>query len=303
MAKKEIQDTVIDKGYLNNPRLKKIGTDVNFTEEQVQEYLKCEADPVYFIEKYVKIINVDRGLIPFEMYDFQKRAIRTIHENRFVITKWPRQSGKSVTLISYFLYLILFNENINIAILANKGQLANELLGRLKLAYEHIPLWLQQGIKTWNVGDIEVENGSKVKAAATSSSAIRGLSYNIIMLDEFAHVPNHLAEEFFNSTYPTISSGTTTKVLMISTPKGMNMFYKLWTDAIEGNNQYVPLEAFWNDVPGRDEKFKQDTIRNTSQLQWDQEFACVKGDTEILIFDNIEKKEKKIKIEDLYENL
>jgi len=213
-------------------------------------------------------------LIPFDMYDFQKDLIKNFHEQRFNIAKLPRQTGKSTTVVSYLLHYALFNDNIRIAILANKAETARELLQRLQLSYENLPKWLQQGVGSWNKGSLELENGSKIIAASTSSSAVRGNSFNIIFLDEFAFIPNHIAEQFFSSVYPTISSGKTTKVIIISTPNGMNMFYKLWHDAERGKNDYKPLEVHWSAVPGRDAKWKEETIRNTSERQFTQEFEC-----------------------------
>ncbi len=189
-------------GYLGNPNLKPVGVQQQFTPEQVQEYIKCANDPVYFVEKYVKIVAVDKGLVPFEMYDFQKDLITKLHANRFVIGKLPRQVGKTTTVGAYLLHYVLFNQNMNVAILANKQSTAIEILGRIKMAYEYLPKWLQQGVIEWNKGSIVLENGSRILAAATSSSAIRGGSFNCILLDEFAHIPTLIAEEFFTSVYP-----------------------------------------------------------------------------------------------------
>jgi len=260
--------------YLGNPNLKNVGQKIEWTEESLAEYMACKEDPEHFIRNYVQIIHVDRGLVPFEMYDYQKDMIHKFNDNRFVICKMPRQTGKSTTIIAFLLHYILFNESVNVAILANKGSVARELLSRLQLAYEHLPKWMQQGAVVWNKGNIEVENGSKIIAAATSSSAVRGSSFNIIFLDEFAHVPQNIAEQFFTSVYPTISSGESTKVLIVSTPLGMNMFYKMWIEAEEGRNDYVPIEVHWSEVPGRDTKWKEETIRNTSEVQFTQEFEC-----------------------------
>tara|TARA_E500000178_G_C16977729_1_gene734213 strand:- start:86 stop:1726 length:1641 start_codon:yes stop_codon:yes gene_type:complete len=260
--------------YLGNPNLKAKSVSVSFTKEEVREYVKCSKNPVYFAKNYVKIINVDKGLVPFKLYKFQKEMVETFNKNRFSICKLPRQSGKSTTVTAYILWLILFKDSQNIAILANKGSLARDLLGKIQFAYEYLPSWLQQGIVVWNKGNIELENSSKVVAAATSSSAIRGGSYNLIFLDEFAFVGNNLAEEFFSSVYPTISSGQTSKVIIVSTPNGMNHFYKMWTDAEERNSQYVPIEVHWDQVPGRNEKWKKETIANTSEEQFRQEFEC-----------------------------
>ena len=260
--------------YLGNPNLKKVNTPVEYTKEQIIEFQKCEKDPIYFMETYMKIVSLDEGLVPFKMYDFQKHIVRTIHDNRFTICKLPRQSGKSTTTVSYLLHYALFNPNSNIAILANKSSTARDILGRVQLAYENLPKWLQQGVINWNKGNIELENKSQIVAAATSSSAIRGGSYNIIFLDEFAFVPPNIAEMFFSSVYPTISSGQKTKMVIVSTPYGMNQFYKLWSDAENKRNDYVPIEVHWSEVPGRDEKWKEDTIRNTSAEQFAQEFEC-----------------------------
>ena len=260
--------------YLGNPNLKKANTAVEFTRDDIKEYHKCAQDPLYFIENYVQIVSLDEGLVPFEMYDFQRGMVSTMHDNRFSIFKLPRQSGKSTTIISYLLHYALFNPNVNIAVLANKSSTARDILSRLQLAYENLPKWMQQGIIAWNKGNIELENGSKIIAAATSSSAIRGGSYNIIFLDEFAFVPSNVAEQFFASVYPTITSGQNTKVIIVSTPHGMNMFYKIWVDAQEKRNDYVPIEVHWSEVPGRDEVWKEETIRNTSQSQFNSEFEC-----------------------------
>ena len=260
--------------YLGNPNLKNVGQNIDWTEDTLEEYMKCKEDPQYFIQKYIRIVHVDKGLVPFEMYEYQRDMINKFTDNRFVICKMPRQTGKSTTIIAFLLHYLLFNESVNIAILANKGATARELLSRLQLAYEHLPKFLQQGVITWNKGNIEVENGSKVVAAATSSSAVRGSSFNVIFLDEFAHVPQNIAESFFTSVYPTISSGESTKVLIVSTPLGLNMFYKMWIEAEEGRSDYVPIEVHWSEMPGRDERWKTETIRNTSEVQFTQEFEC-----------------------------
>ena len=260
--------------YLGNPNLKRANVPVEFTKEQIEEYQKCMGDPIYFIENYMKIVSLDEGLVPMNMYKFQKKMVKTFHKNRFTICKLPRQSGKSTIIIAYLLHYVLFNPNVNVAILANKSSTARDILGRLQLGYEHLPKWLQQGVISWNKGSLDLENGSSILAASTSASAIRGGSYNIIFLDEFAYVPSTVSEEFFSSVYPTISSGKTTKVMIVSTPHGMNMFYKLWTDAENKKNDYVPIEVHWSEVPGRDEVWKEETIRNTSQSQFNSEFEC-----------------------------
>lgn len=259
-------------GYLGNANLKRVGVELKYTEEQVTEILKCTEDPVYFIRTYVKIVNVDHGLVSFDMWPFQEDMVRTFKDNRFCIAKMPRQVGKTTTTVGFMLWSVLFQDDYSIAILANKGSLAREILGRIQYAYEYLPLWLQQGIITWNKGNIELENKSKIAAYATSASGVRGGTYNLIFLDEFAFVPKNMADEFFTSTYPVISSGKTSKVIIVSTPCGLNHFYKMWTDAIEGRSTYKPLEVHWSMVPGRDQAWKDETIRNTSEEQFRQEF-------------------------------
>jgi hypothetical protein len=264
----------IDDIYLGNPNLKKANTEIEFTQEQILEFLACKEDPVYFAKKYIKIVSLDEGLVPFSLYPFQEKLINNFHNDRFNICKMPRQTGKSTTVVSYLLHYAVFNDNVNIAILANKASTARDLLGRLQLAYENLPKWMQQGILAWNKGSLELENGSKILAASTSASAVRGGSYNVIFLDEFAFIPNHIADQFFASVYPTISSGQNTKVIIVSTPRGMNHFYRLWHDAERGKNEYKPTDVHWSEVPGRDDVWREQTIANTSEQQFKVEFEC-----------------------------
>ena len=258
--------------YLSNPNLKKANVPVEFTQEQIQEFIHCKNDPVYFAKNYVKIVSLDEGLVPFDMYPFQERMIERFHKHRFNICKMPRQTGKSTTVVSYLLHYAVFNDNVNIAILANKASTARDLLGRLQLAYENLPKWMQQGVVNWNKLSLELENGSKISANSTSSSAVRGGSYNVIFLDEFAFIPNNIADQFFASVYPTISSGKKTKVIIVSTPHGMNHFYRMWHDAERSQNEYIPTDVHWSEVPGRDEEWKRQTIANTSEQQFKVEF-------------------------------
>lgn len=260
--------------YLGNPLLKKANTTHEFTKEQILEIVNCMNDPVYFAKNYIKIVNVDDGLVNFNLWPFQEKLITNFHQNRFNICKMPRQVGKSTTVVSYLLHYVVFNDNVNIGILANKASTSRELLSRLQLSYENLPKWMQQGIVSWNKGSLELENGSKIIAASTSASAVRGMTFNIIFLDEFAFVPNHIADDFFASVYPTISSGKSTKVIIVSTPKGMNHFYRMWHDAERSKNQFVATEVHWSEVPGRDDKWKEETIANTSEEQFRAEHLC-----------------------------
>jgi hypothetical protein len=268
-----------DKHYMGNPLLKRANVANEFSQEQLFELAKCAVDPVYFAKNYIKIVNVDDGLVPFDMWPFQEKMLRTFHENRFTICKLPRQSGKSTTSVSFLLHYAIFNEKVSIAILANKASSAKDILSRLQVSFENLPNWMQPGVKSWNKTSLELDNGSKIITASTSASSVRGGSYNIIFLDEFAFVPNNIAVNFMNSVYPTISSGKETKVIICSTPQGLNYFYKMWDEAIKKLNDYVPLEINWNDVPGRDEKWKIKTIANlgggeVGARAFDQEFSC-----------------------------
>jgi len=270
--------------YLGNQNLKAAGVNVEYTQEQVQEYIKCATNHLYFIKKYTKIVSVDEGLVPFSTWDFQDKMIKTFENNRFSICKLPRQVGKTTTVGAYILWKALFTEDYNIAILANKRSQAIEILSRIQLMYEHLPKWLQQGVLEWNKASIKLENGTEIIASSTSSSAIRGTSQNLIYLDEFAFVPNNIQEEFFTSVFPTISSGKTSKVIVTSTPNGMNLFYKLWVDSEEGRNDYERVEIHWSDVPGRDAAWRDEIVRNTSEEQFRQEFECeFLGSTNTLI--------------------
>ena len=298
-----------DNVYLGNPNLKKANTTIEFTQEEIAEFIKCKQDPVYFARKYIKIVSVDEGLVPFNLYKFQEKLIKRFHKNRFNICLMPRQTGKSTTVVSYLLHYAVFNDNVNIGILANKAATARELLGRLQTAYENLPKWMQQGILSWNKGSLELENGSKILAASTSASAVRGMSFNIIFLDEFAFIPNHIADQFFASVYPTISSGKSTKVIIVSTPHGMNHFYRMWHDAERKKNEYVPTIVHWKEVPGRNETWKKQTIANTSEDQFRVEFECeFLGSVDTLINPTIlrnlvyEDPIKKNKGLDVYEN-
>lgn len=273
-------------GYRNNPKLKPPGVELQYTEEQLREYVKCANDPVYFCSKYVKVKTLDKGVMPFELYDYQQKFVNAIHGNRFVISKWPRQSGKSTSVIGYITHYVTFNQSVSCAILANKLKTAkDELFAKLQLAYENLPHFLQQGVVEWNKTSFKLENGSRVICDATSSSAIRGGSFNLLLLDEYAFLPSHVAEEFYSSTYPTISAGTTTKLIIVSTPNGMNHFHKLWVDANrpEGHklkNKFIPVEVNWREVPitpggpRRDDVWAAEQIANTSPEQFQQEYGC-----------------------------
>jgi hypothetical protein len=262
------------KGYNGNTNLKKTRQSIEWTTELVAEYVKCSEDPIYFTETYMKIININEGLVSFKLYDYQKEMILAMKENRFNIVATARQAGKSTVTCAFILWYIIFHGEKTVALLANKGETAREILGRVQLAYEHLPRWLQHGVKEWNKGSFELENNSRVIAAATSKSGIRGYSINLLFIDEAAFIENW--DDFFTSVYPTISSGKDSKVILVSTPNGLNHFYSLWVNAREGRNGYKPIEVMWNKVPGRDEQWRLDTLAsmNFDTEKFEQEY-CV----------------------------
>lgn len=260
--------------YLNNSNLKAKNVLISFTQDQIVEYVKCKNDPAYFIKNYCKIVSLDHGLVNFDMYDYQERFINEIHKNTRVISMQPRQSGKTQTVAAYILHYVLFEESKTVAILANKATAAREIMSRFQLMYEYLPNWLQQGIVTWNKGDIELENGSKVFTAATATSGIRGKSVNFLYVDEAAIIPNTVADEFFTSTYPTISAGKTTKIVLTSTPLGYNHWWKFWNESVEGRNGFIPVEIKYNEHPDRDAEWAKKQRELLGELKYKQEVEC-----------------------------
>ena len=258
--------------YLGNPNVKRDGVLQQWTPDLLQEYKKCMDSPVYFVENYVKVISLDDGMVPFLLYPYQKDMFKQFQENRFNVVLACRQSGKSISACAYLLWYVLFNPEKTVAILANKGATAREMLNRITLMLENIPFFLQPGSKALNKGSLEFSNNSRIIAAATSGSSIRGMSVNLLYLDEFAFVER--AAEFYTSTYPVISAGKDTKVIVTSTANGIgNQFHKIWEGAVQQINEFKSFRVDWWDVPGRDEKWKEQTVANTSQLQFDQEFG------------------------------
>ena len=261
--------------YNGNRSLKQIGYEIQYTFDQVQEILKCKDDPIYFIKKYCKIVSLDsEQLVPFDLFPYQEKFIQTLQDNRRVISMQPRQMGKSQTVAAYVLWYSLFNNNKTVAILAHKSDAAMEILSRYQLMYENVPLWMQQGIKTWNKGDVELENGSSVFTAATSSAGIRGKSVNLLYVDEAAIIPNNIAEAFFTSVYPVVSAGETTKIILTSTPLGYNHFWKFWNEAENGSNGFVPLRVEYSEHPKRDAKWAAEQKALLGEIKFNQEVLC-----------------------------
>jgi hypothetical protein len=266
--------------FLSNPRIKKTGVPIEFAPEQMMEIAKCADDPIYFIEKYIKIITVDEGLVPIVLRDYQKDIILAYKDNRYVICKLPRQTGKTTITTGFILWYVLFQQHKTVGILAQKEKIANEILTKIKLAYEHLPMFIQQGVMEWNKSTIAIENGCRIICETTSSGSIRGFAINLLYLDEFAHVPTNIADEFFTSVWPTISSGESSKMIMTSTPNGMNMFYKFWQDAVKQHNNpeewngFVAKEVHYSVVPGRDAKWAARELNILKERKFAQEVLC-----------------------------
>ena len=270
--------------YHGNPNLKPLAYQHDFSKEEIAEYIKCREDPVYFIENYVKIITLDKGLQPFKLYPCQKEKVKCIMDNRRVVLMEGRQQGKTVTSAACILHYTIFQEDKTVAIMANKSSAAREVLNRYQIMYENLPIWMQQGVKTWNKGDVELENNSKVLTAATTAAAIRGKSVNWLYIDEAAIIPNNIADEFFTSVYPTISAGETTKILLTSTPLGYNHFWKFWNESVKGVNGFANMFIPYYEIPGRDEKWLEEQKQLLGQVKFNQEVMCeFLGSTNTLI--------------------
>ena len=273
--------------YHGNPNLKPLAYQHDFSKEEIAEYVKCKDDPVYFIENYVKIITLDKGLQPFKLYPCQKEKVKCIMDNRRVVLMEGRQQGKTVTSAACILHYTIFQEDKTVAIMANKSSAAREVLNRYQIMYENLPIWMQQGVKTWNKGDVELENNSKVLTAATTAAAIRGKSVNWLYIDEAAIIPNNIADEFFTSVYPTISAGETTKILLTSTPLGYNHFWKFWNESVKGVNGFANMFIPYYEIPGRDEKWLEEQKQLLGQVKFNQEVMCeFLGSTNTLINSN-----------------
>ena len=274
----------IDTSYHGNPNLKPVGYQHDFTKKQLEEFVKCAKDPIYFIENYCQIVTLDAGLQPFKLYECQKRKVDFIMNNRKTILMEGRQQGKTVTAAACILHYTIFQDNKMVAIMANKTAAAREVLNRYQIMYENLPIWMQQGVKTWNKGDVDLENGSRVFTSATTTSGIRGKSVNWLYIDEAAIIPNNIADEFFASVYPTISAGETTKILLTSTPLGYNHFWKFWNEAEKGTNGFENMFIHYTEIPGRDDAWAEEQFKLLGEIKYNQEVLCeFLGSTNTLI--------------------
>lgn len=264
----------IKSSYNGNSNLKPIGLSISLEQWQVLELSKCAVDPIYFIENYCKIVSLDHGLIPFKLYECQKKKVNLILNNRKVILMESRQAGKTITSAACILWYTIFEERKTVAILANKAAAAREVMSRYQDMYELLPKWIQQGVREWNKGSIILENGCKVFTAATTVTGIRGRSVSWLYIDEASFIPNNIADAFFASTYPTIASGKTTKILISSTPRGYNHFWKFWNDATEGISDFIPLFIPYWEIPGRDEAWALEQKKDLGEVKFSQEISC-----------------------------
>lgn len=284
-----------------NPNVKSVGVEISYTPEQIKEFVKCAKNPTFFIENYCKVVSLDKGIVPFKMYDYQKRIVETVHHNRFTIAKLFRQSGKSTIMAAYILWYVTFNCNKTACILGNKQSLAAEILSRVQYMHELLPKWLKQGVSVWNRLSVNFENGSRVFCASSSASSVRGHSINLLMLDEFAFLPNDKADEFMASVFPTLSSSKDSKIIIISTPNGLNHFAKIWMEAEEGKNNFVTVEGKWQEA--RDQEWADNMYKLLGKTRFTSEVLCVDGNTLIEVFDKKENRRRKMKIREIYEEL
>lgn len=295
------------KGYNGNSNLKKVGEKIAFTEDNVKEWIKCASDPVHFMNTYCKIITLDDGLQDFKTFDYQNRSIKSMYENRFTIHMFPRQAGKTTTVAGFILHHILFADNVpNVAIVGHKAAGAREVMQRIQLMYEYLPKWMQKGVKTWNKGNIVLEgelgaDGAQVFTGATTSSGLRSKSVSLLYIDECAIIPNTVADDFFASTYPTISSGKNTKIIITSTPMGYNHFWRFWSEAEAGTNGFVAVRAHWYEHPKRDQTWADDQLRLLKKLKYTQEVECCGPNTEITLRDKNTRKILNLTIKEAFE--
>jgi hypothetical protein len=294
--------------FKGNASLRKIGEEIEYTQEMINENVRCSQDIVYFAEKYFYIVNPDRGKIKIPLYEWQKKVLKSYVETpmgkRHVIVKIPRQQGKTTVTTIFLLWYALYNKDKTVAIAAHKQDAAIDILKRIKTSITMMPIWLQQGLLEdgWNKKTVTFENGSRIIASATSTEALTSYTINLLFLDEFAKVQDHIAEEFITSTYPVVTAGETTKIIMVSTPKGLNLFYEFWSRAIRENDQnnFFPVKVNWWEIPGRDDAWKERTIADIGPVRFSQEFQCVKSETIINVRDRETNLEEKLKIVDLF---
>jgi hypothetical protein len=263
-------------------------TSVEMTNEQIREFAKCARDPVYFIQSYLYVRHPVTGRTLFKLYDYQIELILAYHNNKDVITLFPRQSGKSETSCAYLFWFSIFHKDKTVLITSNKHKNSSEMISRIKYMYENLPDFLKPGVTDdgWNKLSLKFETGSRIISDATSETTGRGGSFSILYCDETAFVRPMIQTEFWASISPTLATGG--KLFMTSTPNGdSDLFATLWRGAIADINGMKPLTIKWNQVPGRDENFKKREIAKNGILKWEQEFECVMVSSDPLLIDSL----------------
>lgn len=250
------------------------------SQEHFEELQKCKDDPVYFINNYVKTVTFDKGLTDFKLYPYQEDLINKYHNNRFNICKSPRQAGKTLTGIGFLLWYATFNDNVSIALCAGRVATARSILEKLQDAYDSLPNWLKMGVTKRNKSELELQNGSRIIAGITSYDAFRCQGFNLVYLDEFAFVPDKDAQDFMNVIFTMFTAGKFTKVIITSSVRSSkDCFAKIWKDSEEGKNQFVRTLIKWDEIPGRNNEWKEQMIANIGIDAWNEQFECEYADT------------------------
>jgi hypothetical protein len=257
----KINDGIVVKRY-QNPWLKsevglrRAGVSFRMTPDEQQEYVRCALDVHYFVEKYCKVKREDGSVGSIKLRDYQKEILDNFVNNRFNILMASRQVGKTISSAIFMLHKILFDNDKNIMIVANKGDTAVEIVDKIKSIYSLLPFFLKPGIKTWNQKSLTFENGCRIKTSARTKTPAIGFTIDVLYLDEFAHIPSNIIEPYYTAAFPTTAAVQNSKIIITSTPNGMNLFHRLLTDAErpEGDplkNNYKPMRVYWYQVPGR----------------------------------------------------
>jgi hypothetical protein len=262
--------------YMNNPNLPAVGAEFEYTPDQIKQLTKAKKNLLYFAENFFHIISLDDGKQKIKLHLPQKRALRKMRDNRFFILLASRQIGKTTMMTIYALWIACFSDDQRILVVANKEGTAIEIMQRIRMAYEELPNWLKPGVKEYGKTSVTLANGTKIGISTTTGTAARGQSVNCLILDELAFIEPHLVEEFWKSVYPIVSSSKKSKIFIASTANGTgNLFYKLYTGAESGETNWACDKILWNEIPGRDERWKEDTINSIGSIEaFNQEFNC-----------------------------
>jgi hypothetical protein len=262
--------------YLNNPNLPTVNSEFEYTPKMIADLEKCSKNILYFAENYFTIISLDEGKQKIELHLCQKRVLRKMRDNRFFILLASRQIGKTTLMTIYALWIACFQQDQSILIVANKEGTAIEIFRRIRLAFEELPNWIKPGVKEYGKTSMILANGCRIGISTTTGTAARGQSINCLILDELAFIEPHLVDEFWKSVYPIVSSSKKSKIFIASTANGTgNLFHSLFTGAANGKNGWECDKILWNEIPGRDEKWKKETIATIGSLEaFNQEFNC-----------------------------